>query len=171
MGATKVQHKSWHQGVSFTLADDDEGDSFDVAIFKDNNDMPVFFTRGGRSRCPWEIGTVHRQLLEEDGVTFVQDVTQAAPEGHLINITIQSAGRFDEVMPYSLSQQLESNHNGLRLYLDGAPFIQPVTLHLGPLERTYIVLEARPAPGILDFQAALNFGAVVCCVAVNCLGV
>jgi hypothetical protein len=60
--------RSKHSSVSFTLADSDAGDMFDVAIFKDPvYGTPVFRTQSGRSSCPHETHTIAREKI---GILF-----------------------------------------------------------------------------------------------------
>jgi len=60
--------RSKHSSVSFTLHDEDIGDTFDVAIFKDPvYGTPVFRTESGRSMCPHETHTVSREKI---GILF-----------------------------------------------------------------------------------------------------
>jgi len=61
---THATGSSKHSSVSFTLHDEDIGDSFDVAIFKDPvYGTPVFRTLSGRSLCPHETRTVSREKV------------------------------------------------------------------------------------------------------------
>ena len=57
-----------HSSVSFTLQDDDIGDMFDVAIYKDPvYGTPVFRTTSGRSMCPHEAHSISREKI---GILF-----------------------------------------------------------------------------------------------------
>ena len=55
-------NKNGHLSISYSLGDPEYGDKFVVKVGTDKRfGTPIFITKGGRSTCPGEIGTVFRE--------------------------------------------------------------------------------------------------------------
>eukprot|EP00121_Abeoforma_whisleri_P001884 Awhi_evm1s1688 len=112
--------------TSFTLADKDLGDKFDVEIYEDPiYGTPVFELKAGISKCPHEAGTVsrekvflragpnfHRQyrnMMDDQTFTIPLEITNENPNEH-VNVL--------------LSVNVTSNSRNLKLTVNDVPLAQ-----------------------------------------------
>lgn len=103
--------------LTFTLADRDRGDAFDVVIKRDEfYDTPVFFLRSGRSRCKHEQGTIARANLN----TTWSNTVNFSPTVRMQNLTIinQDIATETEEFSYFL------NTRTLKRTIMGGPSLQ-----------------------------------------------
>jgi len=103
----------------YVLDDDDPGDGFSMTIKKDNNwGEPVFVLNSGQSSCPWEDGTVKRQLASISATeNLIVDVPPDEPA--LFTLLLGNASETGETQAYSLSVLSETNPNGATLLASG----------------------------------------------------
>jgi len=113
---------------SFTLADDDTGDQFNVRIRRDPRyDTPMFLTTAGQSQCPFESGTVPR-----NGVEIVADQTVGYGTGEesiLFNLTLRNTQVAADNTPkiYVVAMDGASNPLGAVVLLNESPIFEPAT--------------------------------------------
>jgi len=103
--------------VGFVLDDDDPGDGFLVQIKKDEKNMPVFFTAGGQSSCPWEQNTVRRELAVLSAEqSFVHDVPP--DESAVFTLLLGNASETGESNYYELAAEM-TTLNGAAITANG----------------------------------------------------
>lgn len=153
--------------VTFTLGDDDFGDSFDVMIGTDPVfATPVFLTLGGVSSCPWEGNTAIRQKIQFHGqTTWTEiDVGGNVRAGMAFNRNLELAvsgfGNQGTFTQFSLLVNYGSNPDMLDvelgpggnsdLFLPAREMASthriPISVSRGPYEWSYTNLEIRAAP-------------------------
>ena len=105
---------------SFTLTDSDVGDHFSVRIKRDKvYDTPIFFTVAGKSKCPFESGTVPRE-----GVEIVVDNAVkygTGEESILYHLTVRNTqvARDNTFKSYNLNINGNTNQKGAQIYVNG----------------------------------------------------
>ena len=105
--------------TGFLLSDDDPGDGFSVTVKMDPVwNMPVFVTNGGQSSCPWEEGTLKRQLaniaVEENLLTNIPPEEPA-----VFNVFLGNISENSEDESYYLTVDNNSNPHGLEITASG----------------------------------------------------
>ncbi len=110
-------------GITFTLADDDQGDQFYMLIRRDEEyNTPIFKTIGGRSSCPYERGTQPREGVR---IEVLNGATQVTPAGtkaiyklHLTNTQISDDNKGKS---YGLDVSQTSNITNAKVEVNGNP--------------------------------------------------
>ncbi len=105
--------------IGFVLDDDDPGDGFAFTVKSDPLwGMPVFELIGGQSSCPWEEGTVKRQLASISSTeNLIVDVPPDEPA--LFTLLLGNSSETGETQAYSLSVLSETNPDGAFLTASG----------------------------------------------------
>jgi hypothetical protein len=114
----------------YVLADDDAGDQFSVTTIKgiDKMHTAYFQTFAGRSSCPYEPGTIPRDIPDisleySDGSPFGSNVLRdLKPDENgyfALKLSNKASEIFNEPRYYSLAQATATNQNGARITFDG----------------------------------------------------
>lgn len=115
--------------TGFTLNDDDDGDHFSVDIFHASPNSirsvtPYFSIYGGRSSCPYEPGTIPRdlpriQLTDETGELWPTKYYDLHPDQAMaIPIALSSGNQFDERRLAQVTVPLGTNKKGLNMEIE-----------------------------------------------------
>jgi fibronectin type 3 domain-containing protein len=110
--------------IGYTLSDDDVYDFFSVDILEDAKyKTPVFKTVSGRSSCPEEASTQHRDGIEVRIEPPFQDAV--APDGvaHFV-LSLTNVSEADEEREYYIQPVQTSNPDGAGIFLVGNTFQQ-----------------------------------------------
>ncbi|MFH1250479.1 MAG: LamG-like jellyroll fold domain-containing protein [bacterium] len=161
------------QTVGFILNDDDPGDGFAFAVKQDLLwDMPVFDLIGGQSSCPWEAGTMKRQMADISSTPSLQeDVPPDEPAVFMLLLGNSSGTGEDNY--YNLSFSAETNPGSAVLSSSGGNLVSgidyfivagqvveiPLYVTRGPEEYNYdnIVLQlAPPCENEIGFELSAN---------------
>ena len=110
-------------GVTFTLADDDQGDQFYVLIRRDEEyNTPIFKTIGGRSSCPFERNTQPREGVK---IEVLNGATQVTPAGtkaiYKLRLTSTQIADDNRGKSYGLGVAETSNLKGAKILINGNP--------------------------------------------------
>ena len=116
--------------TGFTLNDDDDGDHFSVDVFHSWTDgatktTPYFNIVGGRSACPYEPGTIPRdmpriQLADEEGNLQPTAYYDLDPSKAIsIPLTLTSGNLFGEGRLVQVTVPLGTNKNGIDMKIEG----------------------------------------------------
>ncbi|HAP58698.1 MAG TPA: hypothetical protein DCR93_04010, partial [Cytophagales bacterium] len=154
--------------TGFTLGDDDDGDHFSIDVFHSWIDgatktSPYFNLIGGRSSCPYEEGTIPRdmpriQVGDANGLvgTKFYDLDPNVPIA--IPITLSSGNLFNENRLVAVTTALGSNKNGVGLEMESAKlsptggpeaWIAPETSYYGTL---YVNQAKLPVYDFVDVE-------------------
>jgi hypothetical protein len=133
--------------VGYVLADDDNGDSYTIDIKEDKAyGVPAFKLVAGRSKCPWEQGTLPRE-----GVQLIADkYSQTVEETKAAVYTLQLANtsQSNETMTYDLVFDHTSNPDGAVLTIGGSPIVgnvpYPYTIDAGKGTNATITVSKGP---------------------------
>ncbi len=154
--------------IEIFLSDDDIGDSFSLNTYVDPTyKTPIFGVYGGASSCPYEIGTLQRDLpvIAVSGNSKLVNVPADEPATFTVSIGNESVT--EEAREYIVFVNPRSNPNGARVYLGGTVinntpasfFVQPqdsarITLEVyrGPIAYQYNNLELVIAPACSDIE-------------------
>ena len=133
--STKVTHKSTtteSETIQFSLSDRTVGDQFEVEVLEDPMfGTPIFHTVSGRSKCPWEPGTVQREAFKLTALT--PKVRNVAPDKQgIIELQLTNLSPSRETNSYGLSPVLTSLKDGVELSLNGAPFVSAASFKIPP---------------------------------------
>jgi hypothetical protein len=146
--STTSTHKT-----GFVLEDDDSGDFFSVNILTDQvYGTPAFYTKAGRSSCPYEDNTQQREKLELSANSYREYVDSEDGQAvFLLELTNLSGS--NEEQTYNLTLDPTSNPDGAIVTIGGSsvfgdvvtPYTVPpfesvyatITVSKGPLATTY----------------------------------
>ena len=152
--------------IGYVLDDDDDGDHFSVDVFNSWTDghtvnSPFFHVRGGRSSCPYEAGTIPRdipriQFANEAGElqpTVYHDVDPTVPLA--IPIALSSGNLFGEDRLVQVTVPLGTNKNNIGMIIENVKISNyrgTVSL-VAPEENYYttLYLEKADLP-VYDFE-------------------
>ncbi len=147
--------------TGFILADDDDGDHFSVDAFHSWTDgatktTPYFSILGGRSSCPYEPGTVPRdmpriQLTDETGELWPTKYYDLHPDQALaIPIAFSSGNLFNEHRLVQVTVPLGTNKKGLNMEIENVK----VNNYRGSVA---LVQPANPGEGDFPVSADGNY--------------
>ncbi|NJM93304.1 MAG: Ig-like domain-containing protein [Cytophagales bacterium] len=113
--------------VGYVLTDGNDGDQFSVTAIKGTTlgFTPYFDLLGGRSSCPYEEGTISRdmptlELMDQEGNIFNNTFYDLDPVGDVqIPIKISSGNLFGEDRMILLTQPLNANSRDAKLFAQG----------------------------------------------------
>jgi hypothetical protein len=110
-------------GVSFTLADGDQGDQFYVLMRRDTDyNTPIFLTIGGRSSCPYERNTQPREGVRIETLNGNTQVTPAGTKAvYQLRLTNTQISEDATDKAYIVAVDESSNSKGAKILLNGAP--------------------------------------------------
>ena len=164
-----VDETTTNERFSYTLNDTQRGNAHTVDIYKSpRNWGPIFRTRGGQTRCPYEGETktkYYRPGLTLDYATMKLDNPKISmpvrnfvdiPAGQEAQVQIVLANEsevHEEMSSVILFIQNSSNPNGLQIYMDGMPLASgtEVWLQYGvPLTKTLTIKQSDAS--ILDYN-------------------
>ncbi len=128
IGADEFEMREFKTG--FSLDDNDDGDHFSTDIYMPFTDGqtktgPYFNVIGGRSSCPYETGTVPRdlpkiQLLDSDGNLLPDKLYDLNPDDRIaIPVSISSGNIFNEGRLVQITAPLNTNKRGLIMEIEG----------------------------------------------------
>lgn len=127
---TSSQTNSGGFTVDYRLADDDDGDHFSTDIFyswtdgSNTKQGPYFYIVGGRSSCPYEEGTIPRdmpkiQLLDVYDSLYPSKYYDLDPKADVvIPVALSSGNLFNESRLVMVGVPLGTNKNGLNLSIE-----------------------------------------------------
>ena len=115
--------------TGFTLNDDDDGDHFSIDVYHSWTDgatstTPYFNLVGGRSSCPYEAGTLSRdvptvQLADEHGTLYPTKMYDLNPDVRIdIPVAVSSGNLFGEQREIQVTSPLGSNKYGLKMEME-----------------------------------------------------
>jgi hypothetical protein len=108
--------------VGYVLSDDDIGDSYSVDIANDSvYGTPVFRLVAGRSSCPWEEGSLHREELQMSADQYSDEVEENDQAVYILQMSNTSESNED--MTYDLIFDHASNPDGAVLTIGGGPVL------------------------------------------------
>ncbi|PNW87807.1 hypothetical protein CHLRE_01g002861v5 [Chlamydomonas reinhardtii] len=148
-----LQETERERVVTVHFEDKDVGDSFLVKIRPDTAyGTPMFELLAGRSKCPYEPGTLQRELARVSvlgGLNVQQNIKQG--DSTVYELLIENRSGTDEPVAMQLGPDLATNNANMQLQLMGAPWIEPVPYKLrGPIAtQTKAVVTARCGPRYL----------------------
>ncbi|MEL6534396.1 MAG: LamG-like jellyroll fold domain-containing protein, partial [Bacteroidota bacterium] len=166
-GSTKeVITQEGKSTIGMVLNDNDEGDHFSVNVmqggaFGKTFMTPYFGLVGGRSSCPYEEGTIARdmptiQIMDTEGNLQPSKWFDLNPNAsHAIPLAISSGNPFGESRFVSLVTQLGSNQHGMGLSVssNGLSPAGGATLWVEPDTVKYVTLYAsKGASPLYDFE-------------------
>lgn len=115
--------------AGYHLEDNDLGDQFSVTAIKgiEKNHSPYFITLGGRSTCPSEPGTIHRDALDitferPDGTGYnpvQRDLDPNKPAEFTLKLSSMAPTTFYEHLWYRISPNTNVNLNGATITANG----------------------------------------------------
>lgn len=109
-------------GVSFTLADGDQGDQFYVLMRRDADyNTPIFLTIGGRSSCPIERNTQPREGVRIESSRNSQDTPIGTKAIYQLRLTNTQISEDATDKAYIVAVDESSNSKGAKILLNGAP--------------------------------------------------
>lgn len=88
---------------------------------------PMFELLAGRSKCPYEPGTLQRELARVSvlgGLNVQQNIKQG--DSTVYELLIENRSGTDEPVAMQLGPDLATNNANMQLQLMGAPWIEPV---------------------------------------------
>ena len=137
--------------TGYHLEDNDVGDFFSVDIKSDRTfGTPVFDLVSGRSSCPWEEGTQHREGVRLQADTYAQSGVD--PDKQVVfKLNLANTSQSEELGEYELAFVSASNPDGAIVLINGIsisdlePFIIPafgsvdvtMTVSRGPFAFNY----------------------------------
>jgi hypothetical protein len=168
VGASATAAFSSSKVTGYHLEDNDVGDFFSVDIKSDRTyGTPVFDLVSGRSSCPWEVGTQHREGVRLEADKYSQ--AGVDPEGQAVfRLTLANTSQSEEAGEYELAFASSSNPDGAIVLVNGIsisdlePFAIPafssvdvtMTVRRGPFAFSYenlqVVLRSLCDPQITD---------------------
>ncbi|PKP03147.1 MAG: hypothetical protein CVU11_09275 [Bacteroidetes bacterium HGW-Bacteroidetes-6] len=133
--------------VGYVLSDDDNGDSYMVVVAEDSvYGTPVFRQIAGRSSCPWEEGTLHREQLQMISNTYYQEVEESNQAVYILQLANTSES--NEQMTYDLIFDHTSNPDGAVLTIGGGPVVgnvpYPYTIPAGGVVNATVTVSKGP---------------------------
>ncbi len=154
---------------SYTLNDTQRGNAHTVDIFNSpHNWSPIFRTRGGQTRCPYEGETqtkYYRPGQTLDYATMKLDNPKISmPTRNIVDIPAGQEAQVqlvltnesevhEELSPVFLYVKSESNPDGLQIFMDGQPILNGTELWLQygmPLTKTLTIKQSDQS--ILDYN-------------------
>ncbi|QGY43080.1 T9SS type A sorting domain-containing protein [Maribellus comscasis] len=152
IGESSTTTETNSQTVGYVLQDDDSGDYFSVDVLKDQvYGTPAFNTVAGRSSCPYEEKTQHRERLQLEADVYNQTLSSNTERGVFV-LELTNLSDSNEDMVYNLMFDATSNPDGAVVTVGGntvgggekIPYTIPafesvfatVTIAKGPLKTT-----------------------------------
>ncbi len=123
-GKTQNQTAESAKLVSYTLADDDSGDNFNLQVVRDPMyGTPIFRIQAGtKSSCPYQGGYQRDQpKLKHDGTTNTHITLQNNPIGSAPQFKVDLCNESNEARTYNLKLNALSNLNGAVVSAAGVP--------------------------------------------------
>lgn len=123
-GAIQNQSQELTKIVRYSLSDDDQGDFFNVDIFRDPMfGTPIFRPAAGtKSSCPYQAGYQRDQpKLKHDGTTDNHITLLGTPVGTSATFKIDLCNESNEARNYNLKLNAQSNLNGAVVSAAGVP--------------------------------------------------
>ncbi len=164
-----VDETTANERFSYTLNDTQRGNSHTVDIYRSpNNWGPIFRTRGGQTRCPYEGETktkYYRPGQTLDYATMKLDNPKismpvrnlvdipAGQEAHVQVVFNNESEVHEELSPVFLMVKTDSNPNGLQIFMDGQSLLNGTELWLPygvPLTKTLTIKQSDNS--ILDYN-------------------
>ncbi|WMJ75529.1 carboxypeptidase regulatory-like domain-containing protein [Cytophagaceae bacterium ABcell3] len=140
--------------TSYTLSDQDVGDQFSVTVIDGpaRNHTPFFQLVGGRSSCPYEPGTIARDVPDLNPVTTDGEVvslqqSRVPPdEAAIFPLQLTNLNPFNETRTYELFLDPMSNPHGAIVRMGGQQLgvSDPLTIPAGQPFYTNISVEKGP---------------------------
>lgn len=164
-----VDETTQNDRFSYTLNDTQRGNAHSVDIYKSpHNWGPIFRTRGGQTRCPYEGETqtkYYRPGQTLDYATMRLDNPKVSmpvrnfvdiPAGQEAQVQVVFTNEsevHEQLSPVFLYVKSESNPNGLQIYMDGQSLLNGTELWLQygvPLTKTLTIKQSDHS--ILDYN-------------------
>ena len=174
-----VDETTANERFSYTLNDTQRGNAHTVDIYKSpRNWGPIFRTRGGQTRCPYEGETktkYYRPGQTLDYATMRLDNPKVSmPVRNLVDIPAGQEAQVqvvltnesevhEELSPVFLMVKTDSNPNGLQIFMDGQSLLNGTELWLPygvPLTKTLTIKQSDHS--ILDYKDITLVIANVC---------
>ena len=157
---TAANTKDETTAVGYVLTDDDFGDQFSVTVVKgiDPSHTPYFQLLGGRSSCPYEEGTIARDIPQldmefPDGTLANAVQYNVDPDGVAIfPLKITNLNPFGESRWLQLYAVENGNTKNASLKINGNPFTT-LDFFVPPQESIYVDLSIAKALGdVYDYE-------------------
>jgi len=139
--------------VGYVLSDDDNGDSYSVDIANDSlYGTPVFRLVAGRSSCPWEDGSQHREGVQLLSDTYYQEAEENDQAVYVLQLSNTSES--NESMTYDLIFDHTSNPNGAILTIGGSPVVgnTPYSYTIPAFSSAYATITASKGPSAMQYN-------------------
>jgi hypothetical protein len=147
--------------VGFVLSDNDPGDSFTVDVLKCKvHAAPVFKLVSGRSKCPWEPGTLPREGVQIIANTYSQEVELNDPAVFILQLA--NLSQSDEPWYYDLFFEQSSNPNGAIITVGGSPVVGTTDYWIKPGQGVDVTVTVRKGPTARDYEG-LSFSLLSQC--------
>lgn len=168
---TTVHDTSEVLTVGYHLEDDDLYDYFSVDIKKDNEyGTPVFDLKSGRSSCPHEPNTQHREEVSIQTDQF-DAINVNANEPAVFQLTLGNTAPSLDLAYFELELVPESNPHGAVVKVNGSNLTSPImyqlqpnvglpitlTIERGPIEYSYDSLKIA-LRSICEWEQAMSLG-------------
>lgn len=148
-------------GISFTLADGDQGDQFYILMRRDlDYNTPIFKTIGGRSSCPYERNTQPREGVKIETLNGNTQVTPAGTKAiYQLRLTNTQISEDATTKAYILDVEESSNTKGAKVLLNGTAIGKGRRFLLAPKASTTAELTIEQnASGDIDYKnLKINF--------------
>lgn len=165
-GKTNTEGNTGIETVKYILADTGF-DAFTVDVYtRINEKSPIFYTHGGKSRCPYEgeVKTkyyepgehtlaVATQKIEYPRITCDESVKTGVPSetAAYFKVNLRNFSETNTPMWYDLSLVEDSNPNGLEISMDGGPVGGSFLIEGGDsIEKTITIKQGNPS--ILNYD-------------------
>lgn len=147
-----TNEESTGETMGFVLDDDDPGDGFSMTVKRDPLwGMPVFVVNGGQSSCPWEAGTVKRQLASLTATeSLIEDVPPDEPA--VFSLLLGNSSQTGEVQAYTLSVLSETNPHGAVVLASGDNLAGGVTYEIEPGTQVEVSVSIYRGPQEYDYD-------------------
>ncbi|MPM20464.1 hypothetical protein SDC9_66894 [bioreactor metagenome] len=139
--------------VGYVLSDDDIGDSYSVDIANDSlYGTPVFRLVAGRSSCPWEDGTQHREGVQLLSDTYYQEAEESSQAVYVLQLSNTSESNED--MTYDLVFDHTSNPNGAIITIGGSPVVgnTPYSYTIPAYGSAYATITVSKGPSAMQYN-------------------
>jgi len=139
------------QTVNFSVGDGDPGDGFAFSVLRDPRwNMPVFNLIAGQSSCPYEPGTLKRQLAQLTA-SPTQRINVPPNEPAVFNMMIGNLSESAEDQYYTLSVLSETNPYGAQVWMNGVNLAQDMDLFVEAGQQIPMTLEIFRGPVEYDY--------------------
>lgn len=151
-GGFGLEH-TWTNTVGYVLSDDDIGDSYTVNILNDNvYGVPAFRLVAGRTSCPWDTATLHRDGVQLLANTNSQTVKETDPAVFVLQLSNTSES--DETRTYDLVFDQVSNPDGAVITIGGSPVVggipYPYTIEAGKSVNVTVTVRKGPLVSVYN---------------------